>query len=627
MCCEKKRSKKNSGCGVFFGILVLLCCVLACLPTEGKATRERPQALKLVFKHGVAAFGSVRYPKDFSSFAYVNSSAPIQGTFKLGVLGGFDSLNPYLLKGEIAAGLALIEGNLLHASLLKKSSDEPCSGYGYLAEGIHVSEDKTRVTFLLRSQAVFHDGSSVLPEDVIFTFNYLLEKGSPFFKSYYRLVERAEKTGDRQVTFILKETSNPEMPFILGQLPVLPRSFYQGINGEKGDLVPPLGSGPYRVAKISPGKSITYERVPAWWGDAVPAARGFYRFKAIRYDYFRDHSVLLESLKKGQIDFQVLTSKQAVTLRTFQAVKEGKLVLKDIPHKIPFGHIGFIFNTRKSLFQDPRVRQALGLVFDFEWINQNLLENSRARITSFFSNSDFAATGIISPEERAVLEPFQQQLSPTIFEKPMSVFVDGGLTDSRQRKQKALGLLKEAGWHFDKGKLLHGKTGMPFRFTFLLIAGGPFEKIVSHYREALRKKLGIQMDVRLVDSATFENATQKFSFEMILDKIPASYTLGNELWDCFGSWQATMEGSKNLIGIHSPVVDKLIEAIIAAKTYKAMQLYAQALDRVLMSGFYSVPAFYPPKLQVACWNRVRMPDILPTLEGYDSTTFWLENSL
>ncbi|MGL5783925.1 MAG: extracellular solute-binding protein [Alphaproteobacteria bacterium] len=618
--CEKKS-------GVFFRFFSFLCFVVAYFSTEGVATPEQPPAPKLVFKHGIASFGSVMYPKDFSAFLYANPNAPIQGVFKLGILGGFDSLNPYLLKGEVAAGLALIEGNLLHASLLKKSSDEPCSGYGYLAEGVHVSQDKTRVTFLLRSQAVFHDGSPVLPEDVIFTFNYLLEKGAPFFKSYYRLVKRAEKTGDRQVTFILREISNPEMPFILGQLPVLPRRFYQGANGEKGDLTPPLGSGPYRVAKISPGRSVTYERVPAWWGDAVPAVRGFYRFKKIRYDYFRDNSVLLESLKKGQIDFQVLTSKQAVTLRNFHAVKKGSLVLRDIPHQIPFGHIGFIFNTRKPLFQDPKVRQALGLIFDFEWVNQNLLENSRTRITSFFSNSDFAATGLMNSKERAVLEPFRQLLSPAVFEKPMSVFVDGGLTDLRQRKQKALDLLKEAGWRFEKGKLIHGHTGKPFHFTFLLIAGGSFEKVVSYYRNALRKNLGIQMDIRLVDSATFENAADTFSFEMMLDKIPASYTLGNELWDNFGSRQATMKGSKNLIGIHSSVVDKMIEAVIAAETYETIQLYAKALDRVLMSGFYSVPAFFPPKLQVAHWKRIRIPDVLPSLDGYDSTTFWMEDPL
>jgi microcin C transport system substrate-binding protein len=623
--CEKKGSRWRGGYRqTLLGFLLILLGGLnfSAMAAEKAAPKQQPA---LVFQHGIAPFGSVGYPKDFTAFAYTNPQAPIQGTFRLGVLGGFDSLNPYLLKGEVAAGLPFLEGNILHASLLKKSADEPFSSYGYLAEGVHVSQDKSRVTFLLRPQAIFHDGSPVLPEDVIFTFTYLREKGSPFFKSYYRLVERVEKTGDRQVTFILKDTSSPEMSLILGQLPVLPRRFYQGPQGEKGSLTPPLGSGPYRVGKISPGKSITYERIPNWWGDTVPAMRGFYRFKAIRYEYFRDSSILLESLKKGQLDFMSLSSKQTVTLRTFQAVKEGRLILNAIPHQIPLGHIGFIFNSRNPLFQDPRVRQALGLVFDFEWINQNLLEKSRARITSFFSNSDFAATGPISPEELAILAPFREALSPAVFEKSMSAFVDGGLATLRQRKHKAIELLREAGWHLKQGRLVHEQSGKPFQFTFVLLAGSPFEKIVSHYRESLRKQLGVHMDIRLMDSATFETATRTFDFEMMLGVMPSSCSLGNELWDYFGSRQAALEGSENLIGIQSPVVDQLIQAIIAAKSYETLKLYAKALDRVLMSGFYSVPAFYPPKLQVAYWKRVRLPDQLPRLEGYDSMTFWLED--
>lgn len=573
-------------------------------------------------QQGFSTFGALKYPSSFDHFAYANPKAPQGGEFVLSAMGKFDSFNPYILKGDAAAGLSYLGGDLLHASLFRSSGDEHNSSYGYIAEGMEISADRKQITFLIRKTATFHDGSPILPEDVIFTFQQLRQHGKPFFRNYYKAVERVEKTGPHAVTFFLKDASSQEMPAILGQMPVLSEKFYGKGTFLKATLTPPLGSGPYRVEKVLPGQSVTYKQVESWWGRQVPSTRGFYNFGRIRYDYYRDPAVAFEAFKAGNTDFTLLSSKDWNTLQDFPAVKEGKIIAEVVAHQIPMGHIGFFFNTRQIIFKDRRVRQALGMALDFAWINKNLMFSTYQRTFSYFSNTSLAASGLPSPEERAILLSFKEKLPPEIFTQPIEAFVSTIQGDGRQEKRAALALLKEAGWALREGRLTNRQTGKPFVFEFLSLAGSPLEKILEAYRRSLKEWLGIEMTIRLVDPSQYEALVQHFDFDMIFSVFPGSTHPGNELWNYLGAAQALQQGSDNMAGIQDPVVDHLIQQIIAAPNEETLRLYTRVLDRVLMASFYTVPGWYSPSFRIAYWNKFGKLPQTSLMSGFDCLTWW-----
>lgn len=573
-------------------------------------------------QRGFSTFGTLKYPGSFDHFAYANPQAPQGGELVLGAMGTFDSFNPYILKGDAAAGLSALGSDLLHASLFRSSGDEHNSSYGYVAEGVSLSPDRQQITFLIRKEATFHDGSPMRPEDVIFTFQQLQQHGKPFFRTYYKAVERAEKTGPQAVTFFLKNAASQEMPAILGQMPILSEKFYRGGVFLKANLTPPLGSGPYRVEKILPGQSVTYQQVPHWWGRSVPALKGFYNFERIRYDYYRDPAVAFEAFKAGNIDLTLLSSKDWKTIQDFPAVKQGKIIAEVVPHQVPMGHIGFFFNTRKEIFKDPRVRQALGMVLDFEWINKNLMFSTYQRTYSYFSNTTLAAKGLPSPEELTVLTSFKAELPEAVFTQPIESFVNTQQGKGREEKRTALALLKQAGWGLKEGHLTHLQTGKPFVFEFLSLAGSPVEKIIEAYQRSLKEMLGIDMKVRMVDPSQYELLVKNFDFDMIFSIFPGSTHPGNELWNYLGAAQALQKGSDNIAGIQNPVVDRLIQYIIDAPNEETLRLYTRVLDRVLMASFYTVPGWHAASFRMAYWHKFGQPQQRP-LSGFDDMTWWM----
>jgi microcin C transport system substrate-binding protein len=566
--------------------------------------------------HGLSIHGDLKYPPGFRHFAYVNPAAPKGGDVRLAATGTFDNLNPFILKGVPAQGM----GSTFE-TLLVPSSDEPSSEYGLVAETVETPPDRSWVAFTLRAAARFHDGSPVTVDDVMWTFETLRTKGHPLYRTYYGAVASVEKTGPRTVRFTFKPGDNRELPVILGQLPVLSKAYWSGRDFAKTTLEPPLGSGPYRVESFEPGRSITYRRVPDYWAAAVPVNVGRYNFDTIRYDYYRDDTVALEAFKGGAYDLrQEPSSKNWARAYDVPAVRDGRIRKEQIPNEVPTGMQGFVFNTRRPIFRDPRVRAALAAAFDFEWSNAHLFYGAYTRTRSYFSNSELASRGLPSPAELAVLEPFRGRVPDEVFTReyqPPST-EPGGL---RPNLVRALELLKEAGWVVRDLRLVNAETGEPFTFEILL-DDATFERIALPFVKNL-ERLGITARVRTVDSAQYEYRLKQFDFDMTVAVFPQSLSPGNEQVDYWASVSADTPGSRNLPGVRDPVVDKLIELLIAAPDRAALVARTRALDRVLLWGHYVIPHFHISAFRVAYWDRFGRPKVPPKYElGVD--TWWID---
>ena len=566
--------------------------------------------------HGLSIHGDLKYPPSFAHFAYVDPRAPKGGSVTFSAIGTFDNLNPYILKGGPAAGIATT-----FDTLTVSSSDEPASEYGLVAETIDTPPDRSWVAFTLRRAARFHDGSPITVEDVIWTFDTLRTKGHPQYRSYYTAVASVEKTGPRTVRFTFKEGDNRELPVIVGQLPVLSKAYWAGRDFTKTTLQAPLGSGPYRVESMEPGRSITYRRVSDYWGAALPVNVGRYNFDVIRYDYYRDDTVALEAFKGGAYDLrQEASSKNWARAYDIPAVRDGRIKKEQIPNEVPTGMQGFVFNTRRTIFRDGRVRQALAAAFDFEWSNAHLFYGAYARTRSYFSNSELASRGLPSEAELAVLAPFRGRVPDEVFTReyqPPSTSPDG----LRPNLVRALELLKEAGWVVREMRLVNVETGRAMTFEILLDDPG-FERITLPFVKNL-ERLGVTARVRTVDSAQYEYRTKQFDFDMTVGLFPQSQSPGNEQVDYWASVSADTPGSRNLAGIRDPVVDRLIELLIAAPDRAALVARTRALDRVLLWGHYVVPHYHIPAFRVAYWDRFGRPAISPKYEiGVD--TWWVD---
>ena len=567
--------------------------------------------------HGMSLFGDLKYGPDFKHFDYVNPDAPKGGTMRYSAIGTFDTLNPFVIKGIPAAGIGGI-----FDTLTVRSEDEPSSEYGLVAEKIELAPDKLSVLYTLRKEARFHDGTPMTPEDVVWTFETLRAKGQPMYRSYYGDVTKAEKEGERGVRFSFKSADNRELPQIIGEMPVLSKAYWSGHDFANTTLDPPLGSGPYKIESLDPGRSITYRRVADYWAANLPVNKGRHNIDVIRYDYYRDGTIALEAFKAGQYDVrQENVSKNWATGYDSPALRSGLIKKEQIPHQRPSGMQGFAFNLRRPLFQDPRVREALAYAFDFEWSNKNLFYDAYTRTRSYFDNSELAATGVPQGEELKILEKFRGQIPEEVFTTEYDPPKYDGSGNIRDGLRAALKLLKEAGWTFKGEKLVNDETGQPFEFEIILVQP-EFERIVLPFKKNL-DRMGIDARVRTIDPAQYEKRMQTFDFDMAVVAFGASQSPGNELRDDWGSAAADEPGSQNVIGIKSKVIDQLIEELIKAPDRASLIAHTRALDRVLQYGYYVIPHYHVAAFRVAYWDKYRRPAISPKYAvGLD--TWWID---
>ncbi|MEK9672242.1 MAG: extracellular solute-binding protein [Rhodospirillaceae bacterium] len=567
--------------------------------------------------HGIAMHGDLKYGPDFKHFDYVNPAAPKGGAVKFHSIGSFDSFNGFIIKGNGAAGVGLI-----YDTLMDGSSDEPFSQYGRLAETVTMPDDRSWVEFTLRPEAKWHDGKPITVADVIFSFNTLVKEGAPFFRFYYGNVAEATQTGERSVKFAFKPGENRELPLILGQLSILPKHYWEKREFNKTTLEPPLGSGPYKIDSFEAGRTIKLKRVDDYWGRDLPVNKGQYNFGKIVYDYYRDANVALEAFLAGRYDYKSENSSKAwATAYETPAIKKGVLVKAEIHHDRPAGLQGFAFNTRRDVFKDPRVREALAYVFNFEWSNKALFYGQYKRTRSYFQNSEMAATGLPGPDELKLLNPLKADLPPEVFTKEYNPPKGDEGGNIRGNLRTASKLLRGAGWNIKDGKRVNVKTGKPLEFEMLLVSP-LFERIVLPFTKNL-EKLGVKMTVRTIDTAQYRRRLDTFDFDMVVGGAGQSQSPGNEQRDFWSSASADREGGRNIIGIRSKAVDALIEKLIAAPTRKDLVTACRALDRALQWGHYVIPNWHAPYDRIAYWDKFGRPAVTPT-QGNQVMAWWID---
>ncbi len=566
--------------------------------------------------YGLALVGAIKLPPDFTHFPYTNPDAPKGGTVTRAAIGSFDSFNPFVVRGTptIAAGK-------LFDTLMVRSQDEPEAAYGHLARVIEIPADHQGVAFELRPEAHFNDGTPVTAEDVVWTFNTLREKGRPFFRQYYADVASVVAETKLRVVFRFTTAQNRELPQILGEMPVLPEHWWKGRDFSEPLSEPPLGSGPYKVSTFEMGRSVVLQRVPDYWATNLPTAKGLNNFDTVRFEYYRDPNVAMEAFKAGSVDWrQENISKNWATAYDFPAVTQGLVKKVSLATDIPAGMQGFAINTRRPLFADRRVRQALNLVFDFEWMNHNLFYDSYVRTQSYFSNSDFASSGLPQGPELALLEPFRAQLPPELFTTPFHTPVTDGSGNNREGLRAALTLLEQAGWKIQDRKLVNAK-GEPFAFQILL-SEPAFERVALAYVQSLQR-LGMDVTVRTVDPAQYQRRMDSFDYDMTDTVIGESGSPGNEQTEFWTCGSAKTEGSNNIMGVCNPVVDALVANLLKAADYPHLVTAVRALDRVLLWGFYIVPNWHSEHVNVAYWNRFGRPEA-PVKQGVVFDAWWLD---
>jgi microcin C transport system substrate-binding protein len=594
---------------------------LLILTTLAGAALAAPQVWR---SHGIAMHGDLKYPADFAHFDYVNPRAPKGGELRLAQAPGtFDSFNPFIIKGNPAAGVSGgLEQSYVYDSLMVHSADEPFSMYGLLAESVETPADRSWVSFTLRENARFADGKPVTVEDVIWTFHTLVEKGQPLYRFYFANVASVEKTGPRQVRFRFQPGDNRELPLILGQLPVLPKHWWEGREFDKTSLEPPLGSGPYRLASFEAGRYVVYERRDDYWGRDLPVNVGRWNFDRIHFQYFRDADVAVEAFKGGEYDFRAENnSKIWATQYDIPAVKKGLIVKEEVPNQRTAGMQGFAYNLRRPIFKDPRVREALAYAFDFEWSNKTLFYGQYTRTRSYFDNSELAARGLPDAAELALLEPYRGRIPDEVFTRAYEPPRSDGPGGMRANLKKAVGLLAEAGWTPKDGVMTHAETGEVLSFEILLVAPA-FERISLPFAKNL-ERIGVKAKVRTVDDTQYRRRVDDFDFDMIVAGFAESSSPGNEQRDYWGSESAARNGSRNVIGIRDPVIDELVEKLIASPDREALVTRTRALDRVLQWGYYVIPHWHITSDRLIYWRKLDRPETTPS-QGYQLEAFWIE---
>lgn len=567
--------------------------------------------------HGVAMHGAPKYQAGFPHFDYVDPSAPKGGTLRVHAVGTFDNLNPFILKGVPASSIGLV-----FETLTQHAQDEAFTEYGLLAETIEIPEDRSWVAYNLRPQAKWADGMPVTADDVVWTFKTLIDKGAPFYKAYYANVKDVVAVTPQRVLFLFDGSVNLELPLIVGQLPVLPRHYWADKNFEDTTLTPPLGSGPYRVGRVEPGRFVEYVKVADWWGKDLPINVGRYNFDRITVDYYRDTTVALEGLFAGEYDFRLEnTAKTWATGYENDLVKSGKIAKEKIKNEEPAGMQGFYMNTRRPVFQDRAVRQAVNLAFDFEWANRQFAFGAYTRTDSFFENSELASFGVPSGRELEILSAFKDNLPPEIFSVPFTVPYTDGKGNNRQNLKRASDILDAAGYKIGPdGIRLDPKTGAKLEFE--IIESSPaFERWTLPMIQNL-EKIGIKASFRVIDTAQYVNRIQNFDFDMTVSTIGQSLSPGNEQREFWHSSKAEVPGSRNIVGIKDPVVDALVDMVITAPSREELVYRTRALDRVLLWGYYVIPQWHLNAWRIAYWDKFGKPAITAGQDLGVVDTWW-----
>ena len=570
--------------------------------------------------HGISIDGKLKYPPDFKQFDYTSDQAQKGGALVLHDLGSFDKMNPYTLKGSPPSGL----DNLVFETLAAASLDEPFASYGLIAKDIELADDRLSVTYTIDENARFSDGTPITPEDVQFSLNIMKsEAAHPFYQAYLQDIKGSEILDNNRVRFDFARV-NRELHLIASQVPIFSKKFYSKHPFDDPSMVPPIGSGPYVVDSVNPGKSITYMRNPDYWAINHPTRKGMFNFNTITFKYFRDQIVSVEAFKANEFDFMYINIAKQWARDLVGPKFDSKQIMKEyLPHRNNQGMQGFVFNLRNPLFQDRRVRAALGMAFDFEWANNKLFFNEYTRSASYFSNSDLAAKNLPEGLELEYLSPFKDQLPPEVFTQQLTPFSTGPLNTLRDNLRNAKKILAEAGWTVQDGRLIN-KEGNSFDFEILLVSPS-FERVMAGYVNNL-KKLGVNASYRTIDPALYIDRLNRFDFDMTVHVFGQSQSPGNEQRDYWHSSSADRNGSRNLIGIKDPIVDQLVEKIIYAETQEELAASCKALDRVLWYGYYVVPNWYVARHRVSYWNKFKRPETLPLYYNPNQAlmTWWMK---
>ena len=574
----------------------------------------------------LAMTGAPLYADGFDHFAYANPDAPKTGVLKLGAMGTFDSLNPFIVRGQPPFGLGSGTMSLVYESLMTRGWDEPFTLYGLIAESVEVADDRSSILFNLNPKAHFSDGKPITAADVLFSFETLRDKGRPNHRTYYKKVAEATILSPTQIQFTFnpndKGAIDREMPLIIGLMPILPKHVWEKHEFNQTSLRPPVGSGPYKVTGVDVGRSISYERDPKYWGRDLPVMRGLYNFDKIHVDYYRDDSVALQAFKAGQYDLRrEADPTQWATAYDFPAVASGRVKLEHLTHHRTEPAYGFIFNTRRALFADPVLRAALEYSFDFAWVNKNLFHGQYKRVTSFFPNAELAAPALPEGKELNILNTYRAQLPSEIFTTPVTPPEATKEEQFRANLLKAEGMLHEAGYTIRNNQLFT-PTNMPVAFEIML--SDPIEeKVALTWAQAL-KRLGITANIRTIDSAQYQSRLAAFDYDVTANKWFNSLSPGNEQMYFWGSAAADQKGSRNYAGVRNPVVDALAAALPNATTREELIADTHALDRVLMQGHYFIPLYYQGADNIASWNKLHHPEQM-SLYGNVMESWWDAN--
>ncbi|GAC1031061.1 extracellular solute-binding protein [Pseudomonas sp. No.21] len=588
-----------------------------------------PVAATISESHGYAQFGTLKYPESFSHFDWVNPDAPKGGTLRVMAFGTFDTLNPYTFKGSspvstpnfLQYGVTELNEPLMAGTgAYDPSGDEPASSYGLIARSVEYSEDRSWVVFNLRPEARFHDGQPITAYDVAFSYRTLVSSGHPQYRTSLQEVQRVDILNRHRIRFVLKRAGNPLLILRLGEMPVLPQHYWKNRDFKATSFEAPLGSGPYRITQVRPGRGLVFERVKDWWGEKLPVNRGKYNFDRVEVEFYRDSNVAFEAFKAGEFDFYIEhQAKNWANGYRFPAIARGDVIRAEIPHQIPTQTQALFMNTRRATFQDRRVREALGLMFDFEWTNRALFNNAYARARSYYPNSEFEASGKPEGQEWLLLSPYREQLPARLFTEPFKVPETDGRGIPRETLRRALGLLADAGWKLSGQRLVNSR-GEPLRFEILLVNPN-LERILQPYSENLAS-IGIDVTLRTVDRAQYKQRLDHFDYDMILMTLAQTLSPGLEQSLYFHSSQASVKGSKNYAGIADPVVDAMVEKLLGAQSRDEQVAAGRALDRTLLWQHYSIPNWYINYHRLAYRNRFAFVTTPPYTLGLRA--WWLK---
>ena len=575
---------------------------------------EQPQ-------HGLSLFGNLKYSHNFTHFDYVNPQAPKGGKVRYATVGSFDSLNPFILKGVPAVG-----SGLPFESLLVSASDEPDSAYGLIAEKVFQAKDNSWVKFTINKNARWHDGSRITADDVVFSFQTLIDKGHPNFSIMLKGVSEVVSNADLEITYYISDVENRKLPLIIGGLPILQKEYFSKNPFDTTTLVTPMGSGPYRISDLDPGRSITFERVQNYWGKDLPVNVGRYNFDKIIYDYYRDRDVMVEALKAGEYDIhQEYTSKTWATAYDIKAVQDGWLIKDVLEDNTPSGVQAFFINTRRDKFKNLKLREALSYAFDYEWTNKNIFFGLYKRMASYFENSDLASNGLPEGRELKLLEKFRGQIPNEVFTQKFIPPKTDGSGNIRKNLRIAASLLADSGWTLIDGDRVHNQTGHRLEIEFLYFER-TFERILAPYARNL-EKLGITTSLRLVDVTQYIKRLEEHDFDITTRRFVQGLSPGAELLSYFGSETADQFGTLNASGIKDPVVDALLLEVLSAKDREQLTLATRALDRILLWGHYMVPQWYKGTHHIVYWNFFDRPVVKPKYAiGFD-TWWWNEEKV